>query len=106
MAMHIYRKTMIEDKPTTYNIDIEQWDEDEKPWAISKYNHEEMLINLMKYLKQTGGLEFAVLKDPALGEWWTSKIKQIEKVERKKAALDKLHSTMTAEELRILGIKL
>ncbi len=94
--------------------DMEQWNqvgewdslEEEEKWVAPRYNYQEMLINLMLYLKSTGGLEFAILKDPELGKWWANKVKKIEKIEKKNAALEKLKSSMTDEELKILGIKL
>ena len=95
-------------KAYTRIIDIEEWkeDEEEQIWHASRYNYQDMLINVMLYLKQTGGLEFAILKDPELGQWWTDRVKKIEKAEKKVAALEKLKSTMSAEELKLLGIKL
>lgn len=71
-----------------------------KPFAYSK-----MLESLMEHLEKAGGVEFAILKDPELGRWWSGKVKERERAKKLKDAKDKLYSTMTAEELRILGIE-
>ena len=68
-------------------------------------NYNKMLTGVMEYLESVGGVEFAVLKDPELGAWWAEKVKKREIARKKKAALEKLKSTMSKEELKILGIK-
>lgn len=72
-----------------------------KPFAYGK-----MLEGVMEHLEKTGGVEFVVLKDPELGRWWASKVKERERVRKQKAATDKLLSTMSKEELKILGIRI
>ena len=67
-------------------------------------NYSKMLNNVMEYLESVGGVEFAVLKDPELGAWWAEKVKVREEKRKKEAALEKLKSTMSKEELKILGI--
>jgi hypothetical protein len=59
----------------------------------------------MDHLEAIGGVEFAVIKDPELGRWWAKKVKQRNEERKLKEARDKLYATMTAEELKILGIK-
>jgi hypothetical protein len=68
----------------------------------SEYN--KMLTGVMEYLESVGGVEFAVLKDPDLGAWWAEKVKKRDIVRKKEAALEKLKSTMSKEELKILSI--
>lgn len=67
-------------------------------------SYEKMLTNVMEYLESAGGVEFAILKDPELGKWWAKKVKIREEKRKKDEALEKLKSTMTKEELKILGI--
>lgn len=108
----LMKKYIVADLEGIKEYDIAEWAEEEDEDDFSrmvrpkkKYNYEKMLMAVMLYLKQTGGVEFAVLKDESLGEWWASKVKEIEHAERKANALDKLKSTMSKEELKILGIK-
>ena len=68
----------------------------------SDYN--KMLTGVMEHLEKTGGVEFAIMKDPELGRWWAEKVKKREAKRKRKEALDKLRSTMSEEELNILGI--
>lgn len=70
-----------------------------------RYNYEKMLTGVMEHLEQVGGVEFAVLKDPELGRFWSAKVKDREEKRKFKEAKEKLYSTMTKEELKILGIK-
>ena len=60
----------------------------------------------MEHLEKTGGVEFAILKDPELGRWWAGKVKERERTKKLRDAKDKLISTMSKEELKILGIKI
>ena len=89
-------------------IDIEQWEEVDEEYVIPerKFRYEEMLLNVLKYLDQTGGIEFAILKDPELGRYWAKKKKEIEHALAVEAATEKLKSSLTKEELKILGIRL
>lgn len=68
-------------------------------------NYNKMLTGVMEYLESVGGVEFAILKDPELGAWWAEKVKKRDAACKKAAALEKLKSTMSKEELKILGIK-
>jgi hypothetical protein len=87
-------------------IDMTAWEEDtsyskkEKP-----FSYESMLTGVMDHLEATGGVEFAILKDPELGRWWSKKVKKREENRKLKEAKEKLYATMTAEELKILGIR-
>lgn len=67
-------------------------------------NYNKMLTGVMEYLESVGGVEFVVLKDPDLGAWWAEKVKKRDAVRKREAALEKLKSTMSKEELKILGI--
>lgn len=109
----LMKKYIVADIEGVREYDISEWaeeadDEDDFSKMLRpkrKYNYEKMLMAVMLYLKQTGGVEFAVLKDEQLGEWWASKVREIERAEAKANALEKLKSTMSKEELKILGIK-
>lgn len=70
----------------------------------SDYN--KMLTSVMEYLESVGGVEFAIMKDPELGKWWAEKVKVREAKRKRKEALEKLRSTMSKEELNILGINI
>ena len=83
-------------------IDVSEWVEERTNRVIS---YESMLENVMDHLEQIGGVEFAILKDPELGKWWAMKVKHREKQRKYTAAKEKLYSTMTKEELKILGIR-
>lgn len=72
-----------------------------KPFSYSK-----MLESVMDHLEKTGGVEFAVLKDQELGRWWAGKVKEREHQRKYTEAREKLYSTMTKEELKILRIKI
>jgi hypothetical protein len=88
-----------------YEEDVEWDDTDslvERTTLPSNYN--KMLTGVMEYLESVGGVEFAILKDPELGAWWAEKVKKREAARKKEAALEKLKSTMSKEELKILGI--
>lgn len=71
-----------------------------------KFNYESMLLNVLKYLDQTGGVEFAILKDPELGRYWNKKKKEIAHQKAVDAAKEKLHNSLTEEEMKILGINI
>lgn len=91
----------------TYEEEVE-WDDSDalverNPLRPSNYN--KMLTGVMEYLESVGGVEFAILKDPELGAWWAEKVKKRDAARKKAAALEKLKSTMSKEELKILGIK-
>ena len=83
-------------------IDISEWVSENS--VDRRINYEGMLTNVMEHLEKTGGVEFAILKDPALGKWWAKKVKQREQQRKFEAAKEKLYSTMSKEELKILGI--
>lgn len=85
-----------------YDYDEEDIAEYKTP--VKKYNYEKMLTGVMEYLEQVGGVEFAVMKDPELGRFWTAKVKVREEQRKRKEAVDKLHAALTKEELKILGI--
>ena len=101
----------------TYDIEslepIEmEWkeDADDYPWGEKKakekpFSYDNMLTNVMEHLEAVGGVEFAVLKDPELGRWWSKKVKKREENRKLKEAKEKLYATMSKEELKILGIK-
>lgn len=91
---------MYEDTDYSYKIP------DDSEFVKPETKYEKMLNNVMEYLESTGGVEFAVLKDPELGKWWARKVKIREENRKKSAALEKLKATMSNEELKILGIKL
>lgn len=77
----------------------------DEPKVKNPFSYSKMLEGVMQHLEKTGGVEFAILKDPELGRWWSGKVKERERAKKLKDAKDKLYSTMTAEELRILGIR-
>ena len=95
---------------TLKEIDMNDWGEvDEefnfnatvkKPFAYIK-----MLEGVMAHLEKTGGVEFVILKDPELGRWWAGKVKERERQRKQREAKEKLLSTMSKEELAILGIR-
>lgn len=92
----------------TYEEDVEWDDVDslvERSNTTRPSNYNKMLTGVMEYLESVGGVEFAVLKDPELGAWWAEKVKKRDAARKKAAALEKLKSTMSKEELKILGIK-
>ena len=78
---------------------------DESEFVKPESKYEKMLHGVMEYLESAGGVEFAVLKDPELGKWWSRKVKIREENRKKEAALEKLKATMSDEELKILGIR-
>ena len=84
----------------------EEIDDYDKPRNEPKFNYEQMLFNVLKYLDQTGGVEFAVLKDPELGRYWNKKRKEIEHQKKVDAAKEKLMSALSDEERKLLGIKI
>mgnify|MGYP000275848600 CR=1 FL=1 len=95
---------------TLKELEMAEWgevDEDfdfntavKKPFAYSK-----MLEGVMDHLEKAGGVEFVILKDPELGRWWAAKVKDRERNRKQREAKEKLLSTMSKEELKILGIK-
>lgn len=95
-------------------LDITKWqeveDDDEYSYQTSKkdspFSYAKMLEGVMEHLEKTGGVEFAVLKDPELGRWWNKKVKERERQRKFTEAREKLHSTLSKEELKILGIKI
>lgn len=70
------------------------------------FSYSKMLEGVMEHLEKTGGVEFAVLKDPELGRWWAGKVKERERQRKFTEAREKLAATMTKEELKILRIKI
>lgn len=91
-------------------ISMNEWqefeDEDDNAYAGKPFSYAKMLEGVMEHLEKTGGVEFAVLKDPELGRWWNKKVKQRERQRIFTEARAKLHETFTKEELKILGIKI
>lgn len=88
-----------------YEEEIDDFEE-RRPRNEAKFNYEQMLLNVLKYLDQAGGVEFAVLKDPELGRYWNKKKKEIEHQKKVDAAKEKLMSALSEEERKLLGIKL
>lgn len=76
------------------------------PKVKKPFSYGKMLEGVMEHLEKTGGVEFAILKDPELGRWWSGKVKERERAKKLRDAKDKLISTMSKEELKILGIKI
>ena len=113
---------LMKKKYVTYDIEADAFNElDMKDWievteeyeeafvekASSKpFSYSKMLESVMDHLEKTGGVEFAVLKDHELGRWWAGKVKERERAKKLKDAKEKLYSTMSKEELKILGIKI
>ena len=63
-----------------------------------------MLIQALEALESTGGLDFAVLKYPDLGETWSKYTRRREEKRKRAQALEKLKSTFSKEEMQLLGI--
>ena len=63
-----------------------------------------MLIQALEALESTGGLDFAVLKYPDLGETWSKYTRRREERRKRAQALEKLKSTFSKEEMQLLGI--
>ena len=83
--------------------------EEKGEWKITRdkpYAYINMLTKVMEHLEATGGVEFAILKDPELGRWWTSTLKKRELERKIKAAKEKLDAALTKEEQKLLGIVL
>lgn len=93
------------------DLNMNDWEEEDGNWSGISYkqkekpfSYESMLTGVMDHLDTIGGVEFAVLKDPELGRWWSKKVKKREEKQKLDAAREKLRATMTKEELKILGI--
>lgn len=102
-------KQEIMDQLSRYvTYDMEAYNPSYKEWndVGLDYRFEDMLLNVMLHLEKTGGVEFAVLKDPELGKWWAKKSKQIAIERKRNDAVEKLKATMTKEELKLLGISI
>ena len=100
---------MIEVLKMKYNNEYDEVELDDSfvtPREPGPSNYNKMLTGVMEYLESVGGVEFAILKDPELGAWWAEKVKKREVARKKEAALEKLKSTMSKEELKILGISI
>ena len=63
-----------------------------------------MLVQALEALESTGGLDFAVLKYPELGDIWSKYTRRREEKRKRAQALDKLKSTFSREEMKLLGI--
>ena len=63
-----------------------------------------MLIQALEALESTGGLDFAVLKYPELGDIWSKYTRRREERRKRAQALEKLKSTFSREEMNLLGI--
>ena len=63
-----------------------------------------MLIQALEALESTGGLDFAVLKYPELGDTWSKYTRRREERRIRAAAVKKLGETFSQEELNLLGI--
>ena len=103
------KKYILEDLNNVWKDTYEEAEEiDNSSWVKPKkepsFSYETMLTNVMEYLESVGGVEFAILKDPELGRWWAKKVKVRDEKRKREAALNKLKSTMSKEELKILGI--
>ena len=113
-AYELMKRYAVMDIEGIKEMEAVQWnvtEEYEDDWNVEYktkdrgFQYQTMLENLMNHLEAVGGVEFAVLKDPELGRWWAKKVKQRNEERKLKEARDKLYATMTAEELKILGIK-
>lgn len=112
-AYELMKKYVTYDLESIKEMDMAQWVEiDDREEADSweprtkekPFSYDNMLTGVMEHLESVGGVEFAVLKDPELGRWWNKKVKKREHEKNLKAAKEKLYSTMSKEELKILGI--
>lgn len=65
---------------------------------------EDMLLDVMLYLRETGADTFAVLRNDRLNEWWGKQLKEIERKERRESARRSAKEKLTAEERRELGL--
>ena len=63
-----------------------------------------LMVQALEALESTGGLDFAVLKYPELGEVWGKYFAMREHRRKKAVAMKKLESTMSKEELKLLGL--
>lgn len=97
----------------TKEYEEEEWElveEEDFDYSMPKikkpFSYGKMLEGVMEHLEKTGGVEFAILKDPELGRWWSGKVKERERAKKLRDAKDKLISAMSKEELKILGIKI
>lgn len=97
--------------------DMNDWEVDEVDSygsdIIRLGNNEEMiygdrktklLMQALEALESTGGLDFAVLKHPELGEIWGKYTEERKRARKKADALKKLKSTLSKEEMKLLGI--
>ena len=92
--------------------DAEDWlEEDEKEeisWAGNSkhrpFSYDKMLTGVMEHLERTGGVEFAIIKDPELGRWWKGKVTRREIKRKTEEAREKLNSVLSKEEQKLLGI--
>lgn len=112
-AYELMKRYVTYDLESVKEIDMAEWQndfEDTEEWEPAHkvkekpFSYDNMLTSVMEYLESVGGVEFAVLKDPELGRWWSKKVKKREHEKNLKAAKEKLYSTMSKEELKILGI--
>lgn len=78
--------------------------EDSMDEIYSSSKSTRMLIQALEALESTGGLDFAVLKHPELGDIWGKYTRQREDRRKRSAALKKLESTLSREEMELLGI--
>lgn len=70
------------------------------------HNTHAMLVYLLDELHSQGKLDFILLKNQSIAEFWAHVQKNRYREALHKSALDKMRSSFTAEELSILGIKL
>jgi hypothetical protein len=63
-----------------------------------------MLLQALEALESTGGLDFAVLKYPDLGDIWSRYTRRREEKRLRAQAVEKLKSTFSREEMQLLGI--
>lgn len=101
-VMEQLRRYATFDTESYSNQHFNQWNND----VALDFRYEDMLLTVMLHLEKTGGVEFAILKDPELGRWWAKKSKQIAIERKRNNAIDKLKATMTTEELKLLGISI
>lgn len=70
------------------------------------YNTHTMLVSVLDELDSQGKLDFILLKNQSIAEFWAHVQKNRRREKLHASALEKMRSSFTAEELSILGIKL
>lgn len=70
------------------------------------YNTHTMLVSVLDELDSQGKLDFILLKNQSIAEFWAYVQKNRRREKLHASALERMRSSFTAEELSILGIKL